>query len=105
MLGRCKKTLARHFQFIFDTRLGTHTRTTLSRDALVDRDAVQPRRDFCLAAKVLQVAECGNERLLRSVARVLRGSKDAVGESENLSLPATHNFTEGFLVSAKRALN
>ena len=80
-------------------------RAALARDALVDGDAVQPRRDFRLAAKIAEVAEGGDERLLRSVARLVFAAEDAVGERVDAPLPATHDHAERIRIAGKRTLH
>src|SRR5438105_2690079 len=102
-LGRRQETLARRLDLVLDPGLGPHARAPLPRDALVDRDAVQPRGDFRLAAEALQVAVGRNEGLLRGVARLLVCAEDAVSQGVNLPLPAAHHFAEGLTVSGLRA--
>src|SRR5947209_14317121 len=104
-LVRRQKTLARGLDLVLDASLRAHARTALARDALVDRDAVQPGRDFRLAAEALQIAVGRDEGLLRGVARVLVCAEDAVSQGVNFPLPAAHHFTEGLLVSGKRAFH
>src|ERR1041384_2358269 len=93
------------FRRAFERSFATNLRPTLARDALIDRNAMQPRRDFRIAAKPTEIAEGGDEGLLRGVARVLFAPKNAVGQSEDATLPTAHNFAEGFVVARECSLH
>ena len=92
------------FLFRLQRALVSYLRSPLPRDALIDRDAMQPGGDSSFAAKGTQVPKRREERLLRSVARILFAAEHAKGKRENSSLPALNNLAESFCVARQSSL-
>ena len=93
------------FLFVVQRGFASDSRLSLSRDALVDGNPMQPGRNFRLAAKSTQVPKRGQKRLLRRVARVLLAPQNAVRKREDTPLPAPHNLAESVRFAGQSPLH
>ena len=98
---RCK-TGGVPFFFGLQSTLVSYLRPSLPRDALINGNAVQPRRNLSLATKGAQISKRRQERLLSCVARVLLATEHAKGKREDSSLPALNNLAESLGVARQR---
>src|SRR5258708_21115016 len=80
------------FGFILERRLAPHLRASLPRDALIDGDPMQPRRNLRFAAKAAQIPKRGHESLLRRIARLFFAAEHPKSQREDASLPPTHDL-------------
>ena len=68
----------------------------------IQRDAVEPGREFRLALEALEGAEGPEKGLLRDVARVFLPAEDAVGQGIDRPLPAQHELVEAVEIAPYR---
>src|SRR5688572_30105575 len=94
-MNRRRKTDCIFLLFVLERRFASYSRLSLSRDALVDRDPVQPGRDFGLAAKAAQVSKGGEKSLLGCVARVLFATQHPISKRKYAPLPRSEERRVG----------
>ena len=87
------------FYLIFQRSLTSYLCASLPRNALIDCDSVQPRRDLCFATEPTQISERGDECFLCGIACVFLAAKHAVRQRENTPLPSADQFAEGVSVA------
>src|SRR5688500_1888865 len=88
-----------------DKILGTRFYSPLRRQALIDGDAMKPRRDLRLTAEIRYVAIRRDKRFLSGVAGIVLASEHTEAEREYLPLPPFNDFAESLRISRNGELD